>query len=124
MVLSRGAPVSDLMGPGPVWACRCYQVDGVKWSLLQFFFFASRNKDSDKSGNSSPVQQGAKSPFTVAGKPGMFLAEINRTRTVGLFMEGLFLLVPYFSVSHGRWPTDVETFPYVKWSRLRDVSEL
>lgn len=21
------------MGPGPVWACRCYQVDGVKWSL-------------------------------------------------------------------------------------------
>lgn len=25
--------MSDLMGPGPVWACRCYQVDGVKWSL-------------------------------------------------------------------------------------------
>lgn len=25
--------MSDLMGPGSVWACRCYQVDGVKWSL-------------------------------------------------------------------------------------------
>lgn len=28
--------MSDLMGPGPVWACRCYQVDGVKWSLWAF----------------------------------------------------------------------------------------
>lgn len=30
---SHEATASDLMGPGPVGACRCYRVDGVKWSL-------------------------------------------------------------------------------------------
>lgn len=32
--------MSDLMGPGPVWACRCYQVDGVKWSLWDLTFLS------------------------------------------------------------------------------------
>lgn len=34
MFFSHEGTTSDLMGPGPLQAYPCYQVDGVKWSLL------------------------------------------------------------------------------------------